>query len=335
MSSNKDKRNQGIVPAGNRGLTKYSSVLIQRGLDLAKELDQFQVAIEIHRQKTEITKPQTWRCVATFSKGSEFSISPDGQILAISGHSEIKLWRLDTGKCFRTMTWNSIPFSSDEQMLAKFIPILESYSSFAISPDGQTKASGGHSGTISLLPLGIDIDEIDEEVILNEHSCLTGHSRNVYSVAFSPDSQILASGSRDETIKLWQLSTRTEICTLTGHSNSVYCVAFSPDGQTLASGSSDNTIKLWNLDTGKEIRTFAGNSSSVNCVAFSPDGQTLASGSVNGTIKLWQLSTGIELQTLWDHTEAVNCIAFSSDGQTFASRSANSYGTIKIWRLSA
>lgn len=54
MSSNKDKRDEGIVPAGNRGLTKYSSELIQRGLNLAKELDQSEAGIEIHRQTTEI-----------------------------------------------------------------------------------------------------------------------------------------------------------------------------------------------------------------------------------------------------------------------------------------
>jgi Trypsin-like peptidase domain/WD domain, G-beta repeat len=74
---------------------------------------------------------------------------------------------------------------------------------------------------------------------------LTGHSDYVFSVAFSPDGRTLASGSRDNTIKLWDVPSQRQIATLTGHSNYVFSVAFSPDGQTLASGSADKTIKLW------------------------------------------------------------------------------------------
>jgi len=74
---------------------------------------------------------------------------------------------------------------------------------------------------------------------------LTGHSNDVWSVAFSPDGRTLASGSGDETIKLWDVQRQREIATLTGHSREVYSVAFSPDGRTLASGSPDKTIKLW------------------------------------------------------------------------------------------
>ena len=74
-----------------------------------------------------------------------------------------------------------------------------------------------------------------------------GHSQAVYTVAFSPDAQTLASGSGDRTIKVWSLSARRLIHTFIGHSNWVSSVSFSPDGKTLATGSGDKTVKLWDL----------------------------------------------------------------------------------------
>ena len=87
-----------------------------------------------------------------------------------------------------------------------------------------------------------------------------GHSGTIYSIAISPNGQLLASGSADKTIKRWNLHTGQELRTLTGHSGAVYCVAISRDGQLLISGSTDNTIKLWDLLTGQELRTFTGHS---------------------------------------------------------------------------
>jgi WD40 repeat protein len=78
----------------------------------------------------------------------------------------------------------------------------------------------------------------------------------VYSVAFSDNSQMLASGSGDKTIKLWNTHTNTEIFTLTGHLKSVNSVAFSPGSNMLASGSDDQTVNLWNVRSMTKITTF-------------------------------------------------------------------------------
>ncbi|MDH6062099.1 hypothetical protein NWP17_16935, partial [Chrysosporum bergii ANA360D] len=160
---------------------------------------------------------------------------------------------------------------------------------------------------------------------------LSGHSNPVLSVAYSPDGQTLASGSRDNTIKIWNVKTGQPLHTLSGHSSWVHSVAYSSDGQTLASGSDDNTIKIWNVKTGQLLHTLSGHSSLVLSVAYSPDGQTLASGSYDKTIKIWNVNTGQLLQTLSGHYNLVLSVAYSPDGQTLASGSGDS--TIKIWNV--
>ena len=160
---------------------------------------------------------------------------------------------------------------------------------------------------------------------------LAGHTDVVRSVAFSPDGRTLASGSWDNTIKLWEVATGREARSLAGHTGDACSVAFSPDGRTLASGSSDNTIKLWDVATGREVRTLAGHTDEVCSVAFSPDGRTLASGSTDHTVKLWDMATGRDLRTLAGHVLPVFSVAFSPDGRTLASGSQDN--TIKLWDI--
>ncbi|KAI2955342.1 hypothetical protein CBS147323_9583 [Aspergillus niger] len=147
---------------------------------------------------------------------------------------------------------------------------------------------------------------------------LTGHTNFVISTAFSPDGHTLASGSSDETIKLWSTTEWKCLKTLAEHSEEVKSIAFSPDGRTLASGSSDGTIKLWSTTEWKCLKTLAEHSEEVNSIAFSPDGRTLASGSSDRTIKLWSTTEWKWPKTLADHSE-VNSIAFSPCGSILAS----------------
>ena len=166
---------------------------------------------------------------------------------------------------------------------------------------------------------------------------LLSHAYIVYSVAFSPDGNLIASGSDDNNIMLWDVATGEEVRIFTGHTAPVTSVAFSPDGKALASGSWDNTVKLWDVATGAEVRTLKGNNIAdtaheyFSCIAFSPDGTLVAAGSWDNTVTLWEISTGKEARTLRIHTAGVNSVAFSPDGKSLASGSEDS--SVRLWNV--
>jgi serine/threonine protein kinase len=160
---------------------------------------------------------------------------------------------------------------------------------------------------------------------------LKGHSDFVFSVAFSPDGKMLASGSLDKTIKLWGARDGVILQTLKGHGAWVRSVAFSPDGKLIASGSGDNTIKIWRVTDGNLLHTLENHKGGIWSVAFSPDGNIIASGSWDATIMLWRAGDGGLVRTLRGHNLAVWCVAFSPDGKLLASASWDY--TIKIWRV--
>ena len=181
-------------------------------------------------------------------------------------------------------------------------------SKMAYSPEGTLLAAAGSLGIW-----------LYDTATYDEIALLTGHTREVYGIAFSPDGSILASASDDRTVRLWDVATGDTLKTLTGHTDFVYSVAFSPDGSILASGSGDDTIRVWDAATGERLNTLTGHTNHVYGIAFSPDGETLASGSRDTTIRLWDVATGDTLNTLTGHTNDVLSVTFSPDGTILAS----------------
>ena len=195
-----------------------------------------------------------------------------------------------------------------------------------------------------------------------EAALLSGHNGDVMAIAYSPDSKMLASAGRDETVRLWNPKTGESLATFTGHGGLVTGVAFSPDGKRLVSGSGDATVRLWSTETRRRlwtpdtpqvqqqevnqdpvIREALGLPPApykspfeklafqwVLTVAYSPDGKTLASsGSSDGTIQLWNANNGKRLRTLKGHKEMVRTLAFSPDGKTLVSGSDDD--TLRAW----
>ncbi|NEP58888.1 MAG: TIR domain-containing protein, partial [Symploca sp. SIO2G7] len=162
---------------------------------------------------------------------------------------------------------------------------------------------------------------------VREYNRFSGHQGRVLDVAISPDGKLIASGSEDDTIKLWNQNRKLEK-TLGKHEQSVNAVAFSSNGKMIASASVDKTVKLWSTD-GTLFNTLKGHRSAVRDVAFSPDGKLIASASDDRTIKLWQ-PDGTLFKTLKGHTNEVKSVAFSPDGKLIASASDDR--TIKLWQ---
>ncbi|KAL1897798.1 hypothetical protein Cpir12675_002225 [Ceratocystis pirilliformis] len=158
---------------------------------------------------------------------------------------------------------------------------------------------------------------------------LEGHGRGVTSAVVSSDGLRLASGSRDNTVKVWDATSGACLQTLKGHDDWVRSVAFSEDGRWLASGSDDKTVKIWDAARGTLLQTLKGHGEPVISATFSKDGRQIVSGSYDKTVKIWDVSSAVCLQTFMGHDGRVISVAFSSNGQQVASGSRDK--RVKVW----
>jgi len=156
----------------------------------------------------------------------------------------------------------------------------------------------------------------------------TGHAMRVDGLAFSPDGQFVATGSADNSVKLWDAKSYRELRTLAGHLRGVKAVAFSPDGRWLASGSIDGVIKVWEVSGGQELRSMSDNGS-VTALTFSHDGRMLATGNMERSVRVFDPGTGNVLRNFASHSDKITCLAFSPDNKVLASGSDDK--TIMLW----
>ena len=218
------------------------------------------------------------------------------------------------------------------------IPIFFSFLCFSFAQQPIILRHGGSVQTVKFSPVntsllasagttnGIRIWDLGKDTV----TAFRGHRGQINSIAFSPDGELLASGSDDWTFRLWDVKAGAHIATLehiTGRTRSqVKKVAFSHNGQLLATAGQH--VKLWDVSTQTEIAMLQ-HSNYVWALAFSPDGHFLAAGDQAGSVKIWDVQERQVVSALEGDSRYVSAVAFSPDGRTLAS--AGYDGQIKLW----
>ena len=178
----------------------------------------------------------------------------------------------------------------------------------------------------------VDLPEVNFANAHFAESIFTDTFGGILCVAFNATGDLLAAGTADGEIRLWQVASGASLQTYQGHTDGVRSIIFSLDGKVLISGSEDHTVRCWDVHTGRCIKVLRGHSSIIRSVASSPHEPIVASASEDQTIRLWDINTGSCIGILRGHTDWVRSVAFSPAGRVIASGSNDR--SIKIWDIS-
>lgn len=296
----------------------------------------------------------TGRCLRTFERHTSsitaIAIGADGR-LGLSGSYDgtLCLWQLRTGpkQCFvptRPVPTTDLRNHEDEagKLQKAAVGALECGNiNSALEQLKRARSIPGYQRNPAMLSLSCLAGSRARRCGLRDiwlSRQLREHRFGVVSVAISLDGSIGISGSRDRTIRLWDLASGRSIRTLAGHTDTVTCVAIAPGARFALSGSGetlvpaqDTTLRLWDLATGQCVRTFEGHTKGVCSVAISPDGRFAVSGADDWTLRLWDLGSGRCIRVFEGDTWRINSVAISPDGRLALSGSEDK--RLCLWNL--
>jgi WD40 repeat protein/predicted Ser/Thr protein kinase len=162
---------------------------------------------------------------------------------------------------------------------------------------------------------------------------LRGHGDRVTCVSYSPDGRHVASGSQDQTVRVWDVATGREVLQFPSHSGGNISLAYSPDGRLIVSASPDKMVRCWEAATGQERFPPLVHTSEVRSLAFVPKRGWIAAMQSDGIIRLWDASSGGSIRTLGETRQEYfkTSLAVSSDGRRLWS--AHQYAGVRVWDL--
>lgn len=201
---------------------------------------------------------------------------------------------------------------------------------FVNYPTGSAAKIAPHSGRLATLG-GDNTAVIWDANWKNIELVLSGHTKGVNSVDWSPDGTMLITTSLDGTARIWDTQTGDELFTLEGHDGRVNIALYSPDGAQLATAGEDGTLRIWDSQTGEIIRNIEANSGSIESFDWSPNNKRIITGHADGSIRIWKVETGELLETVRGHQGNISDIKWSPVDDHIVS--ADGSGFVRVWNM--